>query len=221
MDNGLLSILVVALVTGLFLWHFWPKPPATSRARQGQRYSGRPPKTKARTGEEVKAAIESLPPAKVLEIYDGDTVLVATGRHRLMVRLDSIDCPEDGQHWADTAKAGLIKLIGGRTVYLEQHGHDHYGRTLATLFVRHANGTDWQNVNERMVTLGHAWVMRKYYDHLPPDRQAQLNRLETWAKSNKVGLWRTPSPIPPWQWRREVANQVSRALQAQRPTMKQ
>jgi endonuclease YncB( thermonuclease family) len=60
---------------------------------------------------------------------------------------------------------------------------------------------EWVNVNERMVTLGHAWVMRKFYDHLPDDRQRNLNRLEAWARSKKVGLWRTPSPVPPWRWR--------------------
>ena len=118
-----------------------------------------------------------------------------------MIRLDSIDCPEDGQPWGNTAAYGLIKLIGGRKVRLEEHGLDFHGRTLATIYVRHANGEEWVNVNERMVILGHAWVMYKFYDHLPKDRQDKLNRLENWARSKKVGLWRTQSPIPPWQWR--------------------
>ncbi len=43
--------------------------------------------------------------------------------------------------------------------------------------------------------------MRRFYDHLPKDRQDQLNRLERWARSKKVGLWKTPNPIPPWKWR--------------------
>ena len=118
-----------------------------------------------------------------------------------MIRLDSIDCPEDSQHWGDTAAYGLIKLIGGRKVHLEEHGLDSHGRTLATIYVRHANKEEWINVNERMVTLGHAWVMRKFYDHLPEDRQNKMNRLESWARSKKVGLWDTSNPIPPWQWR--------------------
>lgn len=207
MEDEVLPLLLVILVAGLFLWNFWPQPPQRVERRKAQRVPSRPPKTKARTGAEVRDLIKSFTLAKVLEIYDGDTVLVAAGRSRLMIRLDSIDCPEDGQHWGDTAKYGLIKLIGGRTVHLEQHGVDDYGRTLATLYVQNANGAGWQNVNERMVTLGHAWVMRRYYDHLPNDRQAQLNRLEAWAKSKKVGLWGTPDPIPPWRWRREVASQ--------------
>lgn len=164
---------------------------------------------KARSTEEVKALIKTFTPAKVLKIYDGDTLLVAKGWSRVMIRLDSIDCPEDGQPWGDNAKYGLIKLVGGRTVHLEQYGADNYGRTLATVYVRHANGRDWQNVNERMVTLGHAWVMRRYYDHLPPDRQRKLNKLEAWARSKNVGLWGAPNPTPPWQWRNDV-RQLSR-----------
>jgi endonuclease YncB( thermonuclease family) len=54
-----------------------------------------------------------------------------------------------------------------------------------------------------MVTLGHAWVMRKYYGHLPKHRQAQLNKLEHWAKSKRVGLWKAPDPEPPWNWRQK------------------
>lgn len=156
---------------------------------------------KAPGAAEAIGLIEGFQEAKVVHVVDGDTVIVANGWSRVMVRLDSIDCPEDGQPWGDIAAYGLIKLIGGRKVRLEEHGLDFHGRTLATIYVRHANGEDWVNVNERMVVLGHAWVMYKLYDHLPKDRQDKLNRLESWARSKKVGLWRTQCPIPPWLWR--------------------
>jgi endonuclease YncB( thermonuclease family) len=158
-------------------------------------------KLKAPSQSDAKALIEVLPKANARHVIDGDTVVVEMEWGRMTIRLDSIDCPEDGQHWGNTAKYGLIKLIGGRKVHLEEHGLDHHGRMLATIYVRHENGVEWVNVNERMVTLGHAWVMRKFYDHLPDDRQRNLNRLEAWARSKKVGLWRTPSPVPPWRWR--------------------
>ena len=150
----------------------------------------------------IRGLIEGLPSAKVIRVIDGDTVIVAKGWGRIMIRLDSIDCPEDGQHWGNIAAGGLIKLIGGRTVQIEEHGVDPHGRTLATIYVWHRGSRGWVNVNERMVTLGHAWVMRKFYDHLPRDRQEKLNRLEGWARSKKVGLWRTENPTPPWMWRK-------------------
>lgn len=159
------------------------------------------PKSLAGTADEMRRRISNLPQFRILWVIDGDTVIASNGRSELKIRLDSIDCPEDGQHWGDIAKYGLIKLIGRQQVNLEVHGVDAHGRTLATVYVWHQSKEEWLNVNERMVTLGHAWVMRRFYDHLPKDRQNQLNRLERWAQSKEVGLWGTPNPIPPWQWR--------------------
>ena len=140
--------------------------------------------------------------AKVAHVIDGDTVDVVSEDGRLFrIRLSAIDCPEDGQAWGDTATAGLIKLIGGKTVFLENHGADPYDRILATIYVAPANSTGRVNVNERMVALGHAWVYRQFYDHLPEHRRRSLDRIEEWAKSRKVGLWRSPDPVPPWEWR--------------------
>jgi endonuclease YncB( thermonuclease family) len=56
-------------------------------------------------------------------------------------------------------------------------------------------------VNARMVTLGHAWVMRNFNHHLSKERKDELYKLERWARSKKVGLWEFENPIPPWQWR--------------------
>lgn len=148
-------------------------------------------------------ASSELQRVKVRHVIDGDTVIVSRSWTETRIRLDAIDCPEDGQHWGNISKAGLIKLIGGRYVYLETHGVDEHGRTLATVYLRHSRGSEWMNVNERMVMLGHAWVARKYYGHLPTPRQHQLDRLERWARSKRVGLWRTEDPIPPWQWRNQ------------------
>ena len=156
---------------------------------------------RARSAAAVSAQLESFPKYDVDHVIDGDTVVVSNTWVEIRVRLDSIDCPEDDQHWGNTARYGLIKLIGGKEIRLEEHGQDHHGRTLGTLYVRTEAGAEWMNVNERMVTLGHAWVMRRFYGHLPKDRQAKLNRLERWAKSKKVGLWKTNNPTAPWHWR--------------------
>ncbi len=152
--------------------------------------------------------------ARVLRVVDGDTVIVRKGRCEIRVRLDSIDCPEHGQAWGEAAKFGLVRLIGGRDVLLEEHGLDCHGRLLATIHVWHDKRNQWFNVNEKMVTLGHAWVMRRCYQHLPRDRQVKLNQLERWARSKSMGLWQAPSPTPPWSWRRmsRVAEESSTSV---------
>ena len=161
-------------------------------------------KKEALSGTAIREAEPNLPSVTVISVRDGDTVIVAKGWRQIVIRLDSIDCPEDGQLWGDIAAFGLIKQIGGKTIRLEEHGLDPHGRTLATIYVWHLSKREWLNVIERKVTLGHAWVMRRFYDHLPPDRQNKLDRLENWSRSRKVGLWRTENPIPPWQWRRNI-----------------
>ena len=177
----------------------WAAPKATARKEPKKHYQ----REESENGFRETEPNKHFQDAKVERVIDGDTVIISNSIRKITIRLDSIDCPEDGQHWGDTAKFGLIKLIGGRKVRLEEHGLDRYERTLATIYVQHENGSEWINVNERMVTLGHAWVMRRFYDHLPEDRQDQLNRLERWARSKRVGLWKTPNPIPPWKWRNE------------------
>ena len=176
-------------------WKDLPAPPV----RQAPKKIYRKKATNHRTQAIVSTTI--FQEAKVEKILDGDTIIVSTFSQKKKIRLDSIDCPENDQPCGDTAKFGLIKMIGGRMVHLEEHGTDQHERTLATIYVKRENDSEWVNVNERMVTLGHAWVMRAYYSHLPKDRRDKLNSLERWAKSKKVGLWRTSNPIPPWKWR--------------------
>lgn len=137
--------------------------------------------------------------ARVKRVIDGDTVEVTSFDHAIIVRLSAIDCPEDGQPWGDNATAGLVKLIGGRHVYLETYGVDDYARTLATIYVM--EGKELVNVNECMVAKGHAWFMRQYASHLSSNRRHQLDQLEKWARSKNAGLWKTENPIPPWKWR--------------------
>jgi len=142
--------------------------------------------------------------AKVHRVIDGDTMIVALDLQRLTLRLDAIDCPEDGQHWGDTARFGLIKMIGGRRIRFENHGQEKFGRTLATVYVFDHEESQWVNVNARMVMLGHAWVSRHLYQHLPRHRQRELDRLERWARGKRVGLWKTAAPEPPWRWRKRA-----------------
>lgn len=108
--------------------------------------------------------ILALPYVKVKHVIDGDTFIVDSNSSQIKIRLDSIDCPEKLQKWGGIATGGLIKIIGGKSVKLEEHGSDVHGRTIRTLFVYFPQKECWQNVNERMVTLGHAWVMRRFYN---------------------------------------------------------
>ncbi|WP_435640768.1 thermonuclease family protein [Micavibrio aeruginosavorus] len=183
------------------LFSIWRKHQSRNRNHIQQEDRRDAHRKNAQSESVLKTCMQDLPLARVKWVIDGDTVIVTQGWKETVIRLDSIDCPEDGQNWGNTAKYGLMKLISRKNVRLEVHGMDHHGRTLATIHLWNEQKYEWLNVNERMVTLGHAWVMRRYYDHLPQDRQNKLNRLERWAQSKKVGLWSEDNPMPPWEWR--------------------
>jgi endonuclease YncB( thermonuclease family) len=146
-------------------------------------------------------ALNQLPTIRVTFIKDGDTFDGRYGRVNLTIRLMGIDCPEDGQPWGDIATFGLVKMIGGTDIKLKHYGMDVYGRTLATVYIWDKNKKVWINVCERMVMLGHAWVAQHFPSTLPKRQQANLKRVEQWAKSKKIGLWADDNAIPPWEWR--------------------
>lgn len=186
-------ILMAMIAAAIIAVSRLPRKSASEQEHERHPVAAAPGSTKAQ-GERQRV--------KIKYVIDGDTAIISGFLRETTVRLYAIDCPEDGQPWGNVAKAGLIKMVWRRHVHIETHGVDEYGRTLATMYLQ--RGSEWINVNERMVMLGHAWVVRRYYDQLERNRRHQLDRLERWARSKKVGLWKTSNPIPPWQWRRNA-----------------
>ena len=119
----------------------------------------------------------------VVGVSDGDTLtcLLPT-KKQLKVRLQEIDAPEKGQPFGKKAKQYLSQLVFKQNVTLSVSGYDRYQRILATVYLQE------QNINLEMVKNGMAWV---YF-------QAQ-----DFAKQQKIGLWRDPNPIAPYEWRKQ------------------
>ena len=129
---------------------------------------------------------------RVIGIKDGDTVVLLTNKkEEITVRLSEIDAPEKKQAFGTVSRSFLSNLIFGKEVKLEIMGKDRYGRTLGFIYTR--NGT---NVNVEMVENGMAWQYLKY------SKSTVLKRAQIEAKSQKLGLWRDPFPVPPWEFRR-------------------
>jgi endonuclease YncB( thermonuclease family) len=49
---------------------------------------------------------------------------------------------------------------------------------------------------------GYAWLYRAYAAEQSPEDRERYELAEREAKERKVGLWRDPHPVPPWEWRR-------------------
>lgn len=84
-------------------------------------------------------------------------------------------------------------LLFNKIVNVEPVTKDKYGRVVANLFI------EGKNVNQEIVKNGYAWWYRKY----APD-DTELEKLEEEAREEKRGLWQDPEPIPPWEWRKNV-----------------
>lgn len=124
---------------------------------------------------------------EVVEVKDGDTIVVMHGPIREDVRLYGIDCPEKGRDYSRKATEFTRKMTEGKTAEIDGVTRDRYGRTVAWVTVEGAS------VNREVVKAGLAWWFRKYCPNEP-----ELEALESQARAQKVGLWSQSDQIPAW-----------------------
>jgi micrococcal nuclease len=116
----------------------------------------------------------------VVEVIDGDTIVVEGGYH---VRYIGMDSPEIDEFYYSEAKQMNAQLLDGKKVRLEKDitDKDKYGRLLRYVFVGDVF------VNAEMVRQGCAWAMV-----YPPDIKymVYLEAMEKEARQLKRGFWR-------------------------------
>lgn len=125
---------------------------------------------------------------KVISTHDGDTITILQDKQQIKVRLFGIDAPEKKQDYGQKSRQFLASLIAGQVVEVEPKGKDRYKRTLGII---HYKG---QDINAQMVANGYAWAYRKF--------SKKYTAQESKAKSQKLGLWQSNDPTPPWEWRK-------------------
>ena len=131
---------------------------------------------------------------KIVSVIDGDTVKVLSNDIQVKVRLASIDCPEKGQPYSQVARKFTASMVAGKIVKVWPTDTDQYGRTVAFVFVR---STD---LNKELLKAGLAWHYKRY------SRDPELAKLEFEARAKKVGLWKEPDAVAPWEWRKQNRN---------------
>ena len=127
---------------------------------------------------------------KVVGVTDGDTISVMRDGRAVRVRLEGIDCPENGQDFSQRAKRFTSDIAFGREAKIEVRDVDRYGRLVARVQV---GGED---VSLALVQAGLAWHYLRY------SRDPILAKAEMTARSAKLGLWSHLNPVPPWEFRR-------------------
>lgn len=141
-------------------------------------------------------------PAKVVYVYDGDTIKVKLDNKILVIRMLGIDTPEKYPNknkpyeydaitnltylakWGIKAKNFTYKTLYGKKVYIEFDEiaglKGYYGRYLAYIYI------DGKDFNALLVEKGLARV----YKEGKFRKENYYLQLERIARENKVGLWR-------------------------------
>ena len=109
----------------------------------------------ASTVRKAKTFIPDVSYGKVIKVYDGDTITIATrlsGKgtiYKFSVRLLGIDTPEmkskvpANKKVAVLAKNALKTLIYGQVVHLKEVDYDKYGRILAEVYFEGRKLSEW------------------------------------------------------------------------------
>ena len=108
------------------------------------------------TWASTKPFIPHIKKARVIKVYDGDTITIASrvgccdlSYYRFSVRLANIDCPElrtkneTEKIYALKAKNELEQLILNKFVTLNIYKTDKYGRLLAEVYFENKSLNDW------------------------------------------------------------------------------
>jgi len=129
---------------------------------------------------ETVSGVSGSKTVSVIEIIDGDTIVIEGGYH---LRYIGIDSPEIDEYYYLEAKQMCAELIDGKKVRLKAGitDKDKYGRLLRYVYA------DDVFINAEMVRQGCAWA--KAY---PPDIKymVYLESMEKEARQLKRGFWK-------------------------------
>ncbi len=130
-------------------------------------------------------------------MHDSDiaTVLDADKtQHR--IRLGGIDAPERKQAHGQASKKHLADLVAGKAISVEWNKHDKYQRIVGKALL------DGQDICLEQVKAGMVWHYKKYESEQVAGDRKKYAEAEDVARTNRLGLWRDKSPVPPWEYLR-------------------
>ena len=182
--------IILIVIVGLYLKSFGTVTPRPLQQK--------PPVESNNTAEAVPAP--HVPPhteshahlhLKIVSVHDGDTITgLDEDQKQFKIRLDAIDAPELGMAFGQASRKALSEKVLGKQVEVIVKTKDRYGRTVGHVLL------DKRDMNLEMIEEGMAW----HYAHY--DHNKRLAEAEGEARRNRIGLWRDPQPVAPWDWRK-------------------
>ena len=143
--------------------------------------------------KKISKSKESKISSTKIKVIDGDTIHLGNKK----IRFSGIDAPEKNQtcnlngeiiYCGIIAKKKLEEKISNNIVKCIKEGSDWYKRIIAECFVND------ESLSSFLVRSGYAFAYKKYSNKFIED--------EKFAKSNKLGLWKTVFEYP-WKFRKK------------------
>jgi len=129
---------------------------------------------------------------KVIGIVDGDTFdLLDDSNKTYRIRMEGIDAPEKGMPFYQVSKKHLGSLCFGQRVALQITQTESGNRKIGFTYLSSGN-----ELSHEMIRAGLAWHFVKY------NSDRDLAALEEEARKERMGLWKDPNPLPPWEIRK-------------------
>lgn len=142
---------------------------------------------------------------RVVGISDGDTItLLDTQLTQHRIRLAGIDAPERRQAFGNVSKQNLVRMVLRKNVTVDYDKRDRHGRIVGKVLL------EGDDVCVRQIEDGLAWHFKRYENEQSVVDRNAYARAESMARATNVGLWRDPSPVPPWEFRSRSQGNIGR-----------
>lgn len=158
---------------------------------------------KTATAADVSQSPELI--GKVVRVLDGDTFVLLVDQQPVRIRVTGIDAPEKDQPFGQRSRQSLAGMVDGNPVAVRVKGKDSFGRILGAVYAKICAPSApclAVYVNAEQVKTGMAWAYRFHGQAVDP----AMLKLETQARSERVGLWSAPNAVEPWKWRHQMVN---------------
>jgi endonuclease YncB( thermonuclease family) len=137
-----------------------------------------------------------------IDVQDGDSFVMRDDLgNRIRVRISGIDAPEKSQAFADRSRQHLRDLMRDARIRLEPVKVDVFARTVARVWVLSDDDKPERDAGLAQIEAGMAWHFKRYRSDQHDQDAARYAKAERLARSESLGLWRDPSPQPPWDFR--------------------
>jgi endonuclease YncB( thermonuclease family)/thiol-disulfide isomerase/thioredoxin len=136
---------------------------------------------------------------KVLDVPDGQTIVISSSGRQLVVVLKGVAAPEMKQESGELARRHLSSLILNKDVEIDLD-ELRSGKVFARVYYGP------MDVALQVIRDGAAWYDNKTGLGLTDREREVYAAAEQTAHNEMRGIWQDGSPMPPWEWRRAQAS---------------